>query len=391
MRIGYDGKRAVSNMTGLGNYSRLVIEEIAKSYPKDQLEVYTPKMSENPRIDTIRKLPNVEFRYPAPQSLKGSLWRTFGITTHLRADKIDIFHGLSNELPLNIRSGGVPSVVTMHDVIYRRLPYCYKKIDRALYDFKYGRSCRNADHIIAVSQRTKDDVVELYGVNPDKVSVIYQGCDPQFREKRSDEEIRELRKRLNLPDRYLLQVGTIEKRKNLELTVRALADISPDMKLVVVGRDHHGYKKEILRIAEERGVRNRILFLEGLPFKDLPTLNQAAEIVIYPSRYEGFGIPVLEALESMTPVIAATGSCLEEAGGPDTLYIDPDNVNELVQAIHSILIDPASARMMTAAGKEYARRFHGEEMASRIMDVYNVTIEQFKLNCGSKILPKKDC
>lgn len=387
MRIGYDGKRAVNNMTGLGNYSRLVIEGIAEEFPGDTLLLYTPGQSDNPRLEKIMSFPNIEFRYPAPQGLKGSLWRTYGITNHLRADKVDIFHGLSNELPLNISSSGVPSVVTMHDVIYRRLPECYKRIDRMIYDFKYGRSCRNADHIIAVSQRTKDDVVELYGVDPDKVTVVYQGCDPQFRIQWSAEELRALKKRLDLPERYILQVGTIEKRKNLEVTVRALSNISPDMNLVVVGKDNNGYKQYIERLAARNGVTSRIKFIEGLPFKHLPGVNQAAEIVVYPSRYEGFGIPILEALESSRPVIAATGSCLEEAGGPDSLYIDPENPVEMVQAVHSILSDPAAARMMGEAGKEYARKFHGEAMATKIMEVYENTIENFK----SKILPNKNC
>ena len=380
MIIGYDGKRAVNNMTGLGNYSRLVIEGIAEENPGDTLLLYTPKKGDTPRLDKIRSLNNVEFRYPAPQGLKGSAWRTFGITNHLRADKVDIFHGLSNELPLNIRSGGVPSVVTMHDVIYRRLPECYKPLDRRIYDFKYGRSCRNADHIIAVSQRTKDDVADLYGIDPEKITVVYQGCDPQFRRKWSGEEIAALRKRLNLPERYILQVGTIEKRKNLEITVKALCNISPDMSLVVVGKDHHGYKRYIERLAAESGVTGRIHFIEGLPFRDLPGVNQAAEIVAYPSRYEGFGIPILEALESGRPVIAATGSCLEEAGGPDTLYIDPENPSEMVQAIHAILSDPAAARMMAEAGKEYALRFRGEDMAQKVKNVYESTIENFMRN-----------
>ncbi len=387
MRIGYDGKRAVNNMTGLGNYSRLVIEGIAETYPADTLLLYIPELRDNPRLDKIKSLPNVEFRYPAPQGLKGSLWRTFGITNHLRADKTDIFHGLSNELPLNIRSAGVPSVVTIHDVIYRRLPECYGLIDRKIYDFKYGRSCRNADHIIAVSQRTKDDVVELYGVEPEKVTVVYQGCDPQFGRQWSEDELKALRQRLNLPQRYILQVGTIEKRKNLEVTVRALSNISPDMSLVVVGKESKCYKRYIERLAEESGVTGRIRFIEGLPFKDLPGVNQAAEIVVYPSRYEGFGIPVLEALESRRPVIAATGSCLEEAGGPDTLYIDPDSPVEMVQAIHSILSDPAAARMMGEAGKEYAQQFHAEDMATKIMKVYENTIENYQ----SKIMPNKPC
>ncbi|MDE7109614.1 MAG: glycosyltransferase family 4 protein, partial [Muribaculaceae bacterium] len=237
MIIGYDGKRAVSNMTGLGNYSRLVIESVAEAYPASRLLVYTPKLSDNPRLAGMRSLHNVEFRLPPPQGFKGSLWRSFGITNNLRADKVEIFHGLSNELPLNISSAGIPSVLTMHDVIYRRRPQCYNAIDRLLYDYKYGRSCRNATRIIAVSGRTKDDVVELYGIDPSKIDVVYQGCDASFRHIIPEGDLEAVRRRLLLPQRYVLQVGTIEERKNLELTVRALSSLPADVKLLVVGRD----------------------------------------------------------------------------------------------------------------------------------------------------------
>lgn len=375
MKIGYDGKRAVRNLTGLGNYSRLIIDNMAEAYPADHLLVYTPDMRENPRLETIKARPNVEFRFPAPQGLKGSLWRTFGITNNLKADGVDIFHGLSNELPLNIRSTGIPSVVTVHDVIYRRLPDCYKPFDRLLYDYKYGRSCRNADHIIAVSERTRQDIIEFYNIPPDKITVIYQGCDSQFRKPVSEGDKAEIRNRYHLPERYMIQVGTIEKRKNLGLSVKALNGISPDISLVVVGRDHHGYKKEVERIATEEGVTRRIIWLEGVPFKDLPGLYSGAEVVLYPSRYEGFGIPVLEALECGCPVVAATGSCLEEAGGPDTLYINPDDPNDMIQAVHAILRDPASARLMAEAGRQYARRFRSENMAPKIHALYESLIE----------------
>ena len=364
-------------MTGLGNYSRLVIEEVGRHYPEDKLLIYTPKPSDNPRLNSIRELDNVEFRYPSPQGLKGSLLRTFGITNNLRPDKVEIFHGLSNELPLNIRSSRIPSIVTMHDVIYRRLPWCYRPFDRWMYDYKYGHSCRNADHIIAVSERTKEDVVELYGINPEKITVIYQGCDPQFRRQVTPEETEEIKKLYKLPQRYLLQVGTIEKRKNLELTVRALNGISPDMSLVVVGRDHHGYKSYIQNLAAQLGVEHRIIYLEGLPFNHLPALYTGAEVVVYPSLYEGFGIPVIEALECARPVVAATGSCLEESGGPDTLYVDPKDPNDMVQAVHAILRDPASARQMGLAGRDYVKRFRSENMAPRLMDLYRKVITNF--------------
>ncbi len=380
MIIGFDGKRAVSNMTGLGNYSRLVIERLALENPQDRFLLYTPSLRENPRLETIRSCGNIGFRLPPPQGFKGSLWRTFGITNNLKADKVDVFHGLSNELPLNIRKSGVPSVVTMHDVIYRTMPECYRPVDRKLYDFKYGKACRNADRIIAVSERTKDDVVRFYGIDPDRIDVIYQGCDESFRRIWTPDEIAELRQRLNLPKKYILQVGTIERRKNLELTVRTLPSLPMDVELVVVGRDHHGYKQVIDRIARELGVTQRIRFYAGLDFKDLPGVNQAAEVIAYPSRYEGFGIPVIEGLESMRPVVAATGSCLEEAGGPETLYVDPDSPNDMAAALIAVLRGGREIEDMTAAGKEYAARFDKKLMASSIIRTYEKAIEQFRRN-----------
>lgn len=370
MRLGFDGKRAISNMTGLGNYSRLVIEQLAINSPADSLLVYTPKMKDNPRLDFIKKLHNVEFRLPAPQGFQGSLWRTFGITNNLLPDKVDIFHGLSNELPLNIRKSGVPSVVTMHDVIYLTMPECYKWIDRKIYDFKYGSSCRNADRIIAVSECTKRDVCRFYDIDPEKIDVIYQGCDESFKKVWTESELGALRQRLNLPDRYILQVGTIEKRKNLELTVRALSALPPDVELVVVGKDHHGYKKLIDALALELGVSSRIHYYGRLDFKDLPGVNQRAEVIVYPSRYEGFGIPVLEGLESRRPVVAATGSCLEEAGGDRSLYVNPDSPKDMAAALKALLDGTCDIDAMIDAGKAYATRFDKRIMAEKIKETY---------------------
>ena len=377
MKIGFDGKRAVANMTGLGNYSRLVIERLAEQYPLDSLLVYTPALRPNPRLEPVSRLHNVEFRLPPPQGFKGSLWRTFGITNNLRADRIDIFHGLSNELPLNIRRSGVPSVVTVHDVIYRRMPECYSPVDRFLYDYKYGRSCRNADRIIAVSECTRRDITEYYGIDPQRIDVIYQGCDKSFGRRATSAELDDLRRRLQLPQRYLLQVGTIEKRKNLELTVRALSALPPDIHLVVVGRDRHGYRRYVDRIADELGVTPRVHYYEGLPFSDLPLLNQGAEVIAYPSHYEGFGIPVLEGLESGRPVVAATGSCLEEAGGMDSIYVDPKSPRQMAEAIGSILDGTVDVSAMTAAGKAYAARFGKADMASEIKYTYSRALDAF--------------
>lgn len=374
MRIGFDGKRAVNNMTGLGNYSRLVIESLAEAYPEDSHLIYVPKLKDNARLHKINNLHNIEFRLPPARGFKGSLWRTFGISNNLRSDKVDIYHGLSNELPLNIKSSGVRSIVTIHDVIYRRLPHCYSAIDRLLYDFKYGSSCRNANRIIAISECTKKDVMEYYEVPEDKIDVIYQGCDDSFKQHLPENKLEEERRRLNLPKRFILQVGTVEERKNLEMSVRALSAIPEDVYLVAIGKDRLGYKKKVEQIANEIGVANRVVWRHDISFADLPAVNQLAEAMSYPSRYEGFGIPILEALESETPIVAATGSCLEEAGGEGTIYVDPDNVREWGSALNSILTRQADISRMISLGKQHAAKFSNSSIAERLMGVYEKTL-----------------
>lgn len=413
MKIGFDGKRAVSNMTGLGNYSRLVIEELGKKFrhlrnlqeesrnssgkkaeekepefgmyigdPKKrelekkdwQLLVYTPKMKRNPRLEPLRRLDNVEFRFPPSQGLSGGLWRTFGISNNIKTDGCDLYHGLSNELPLNIRTSGVKSVVTIHDLIYRRLPECYRPIDRFLYDFKYGRSCRNADRIIAVSECTKRDISDIYEIDPEKIDVVYQGCDDIFRVDITPTDIREAKKRLGLPDRYIAQVGTVESRKNLELTLRALSALPKDISLVVVGGDHHGYRQKMQLLAGELGVADRVVWLQGIDFHDLPVVYSQAEVSAYPSRYEGFGIPIIESLECRTPVVAAKGSCLEEAGGEGAIYVDPDSPQEMVQAILQLIEEKGLYDRMTKAGKQHVRKFDNATMADRILSTYRRTL-----------------
>lgn len=371
MKIGFDGKRALSNLTGLGNYSRLVIESLAKSIPETELVVYAPRDNASDRFDKIRGLRNVSLRLPRPDEkrLGGSLWRTWGITSALKHDGISLYHGLSNELPLNISKSGIPSVVTIHDVIYRRLPYCYKPADRIIYDYKYGHSCRNATRIIAVSERTKLDIMEYYSIPGEKIDVVYQGCDDIFRVHHTADEINAILLKYGITSPYIIQVGSIEKRKNAILTVRALSALPTDLNLVLVGR-RTGYLKLILTEAEKLGVAGRIKVCDNVLFQDLPTLYQGAEVAVYPSYYEGFGIPVLEALCSRVACVAATGSCLEEAGGEGALYINPDNANQLAEALKSLITDKNLRSELIVKGLHHASLFHNSDIPGRIMEVY---------------------
>lgn len=376
MRIGLDGKRCVYNMTGLGNYSRLVVESLGETFPDDSLLVYTPGMKSNPRLAGIERLSNVRFRTPENGWKKaGSLWRTWGIAQTLREDSPDIYHGLSNELPLSIKQTHIPSVVTIHDLIFRRMPECYKPLDRILYNYKYRRSCLNADRIIAVSQRTAADIVELYGIPEAKIDVVYQGCDDIFREPRDVEKELRVRKKYGLPEKYLLQVGTIERRKNLELSIRALSALPEGLYLVAVGKGKD-YLGAMRRLAGELGLEERVLFLDNVEFADLPSVCRRAEVILYPSRYEGFGIPVLEGLESGRPVIAATGSCLEEAGGDSAIYVSPDSPREMSEAVSRILNNSDLRSGMIERGYLHASGFRTSELAGKVREVYEKTLSQ---------------
>ena len=378
MKIGFDGKRAAQNFTGLGNYSRYALEALCRYYPREDYRVYIPRDVGNPNLDKVVDASSGAMRKVLPlgafASKLKSLWRVWGVTDALLADGVQVYHGLSNELPLNIRSVSpvVKSVVTVHDVIFRRLPACYPFLDRLIYDFKFRRACRNADHIIAVSECTKRDIVKDYGVSPDKVSVIYQGCDPLYAQAASPERIAEVKAKYSLPDKFIVSVGTIEERKNLLSIVKALLHLPQEIHLVAVGR-RTKYTSLVDRFVAENNLADRVHLLHGVPYEDLPVVYQCADVFAYMSLYEGFGIPLLEALNSHLPVVAATGSCLEEAGGPGSIYVSPFDVCAIAAAVTRCM-QPAVKGKMVADGVEWASRFSMEQFARHTMQCYEALL-----------------
>jgi len=368
MKIGYDGKRAANNLTGLGNYSRSLIEQLANQFPVHQYFIYTPKVKE--KILELPLFAKKNIKVVLPQ--KGSsrlLWRSFGIKKQLLNDEIDIFHGLSHEIPFGIQHTKIKSIVTMHDLIFLRKPQYYQFIDRTIYRLKSEYSCKHADRIIAISEQTKKDIIDLYHTNPEKIDVIYQSCDDSFKTILPKEVKEKIREKYQLPTKYLLYVGTIEARKNLLVLIKALPKINNDIKLVVIGKATD-YTKLVKKEIEKLSLQDRVICLTGLPFADLPSIYQMASIFILPSYYEGFGIPIIEALYGNVPVIAAKGSCLEEAGGPDSLYFSPDDHHELTTKINTVLADEQLQETMKRKGLIYVQRFNSEIVNQQLMDCY---------------------
>ncbi|RYG45715.1 MAG: glycosyltransferase family 1 protein [Chitinophagaceae bacterium] len=366
MNIGYDGKRAAKNLTGLGNYSRWLVGEMAKAYPEHDYLVYAASVKDSPRIKKFLEIPKVFLRPPFTRNF---LWRSIGILKDLVRDKVSVYHGLSHELPLAIHHTNIRSVVTMHDLIFLRYPQHYKYFDRLIYSWKSRNACKHADKIIAISEKTKEDIIEFFHVNPAKIEVIYQSCDDSFKTLLGPAEKKYVRDKYNLPGKYVLYVGTIESRKNLVALVKAFDAMDKEVNMVVVGRKTKYYgivEKEI----NDRNLKSRIRIMENLDFADLPAIYQNAALFVLPSYYEGFGIPVIEALYSGIPVIAATGSCMEEAGGPDSIYIDPDDTNGLAHAMKRVMSDTGLRKEMIEKGLNYVKKFETQALCDKLMSTY---------------------
>jgi glycosyltransferase involved in cell wall biosynthesis len=370
MKIAFDAKRAVQNNTGLGNYSRFVIESLSEYYPDNAYFLFAPRRKANNRLKTLLSRANVAFIFPSGVSKAlSSLWRIFGSKKNIRKNGVEIFHGLSNELPVNVRTTGVKMVVTIHDLIFIRYPEYYRWVDRKIYAWKFRRACLKADVIIAVSKCTKRDIVSFFRIAEEKIKVIYQSCHPDFKCPVSAEKQMQIAEKHRLPKRFILYVGSIERRKNLLLAVKALSRIDEKIHLVAIGKST-SYQLEIEKYAHEAGLEFRLHIKNDFPFEDLPAVYRQASVFVYPSFFEGFGIPVIEALSCSVPVIAATGSCLEEAGGPDSVYVNPLNDAELAVKIREILENKDLAKTMTQRGLEYVKRFDSQKIAGEIMEIY---------------------
>ncbi len=382
IKIAYDAKRAVENMTGLGNYSRLVVATMAALYPDNEYALLAPRRRENPRLDPILMRENVELLTPSTALGRRlpALWRSAGMVGQLASIGADLYHGLSNELPLTAGMAPCATVVTIHDLIWRIVPADYHAIDRRLYELKYSRSARLATRVIAISERTKADMVEMWHIDPDKIDVIYQGCDPAFGRHITTDDRMRVRKAYGLDFRYIITVGTVQTRKNQLLAVKALEGLPEDVRLVIVGRDSRGYADAICSYAAAHRLTDRVVWLEGVPFDELPVLYSAAEFSSYTSRYEGFGIPVIESLTAGTPVIACSGSCLEEAGGPGAIYVGPDDVQAYTQAARDLLEKAYLRDRLADEGKRYVRRFNPRTFAESIMKTYTRALLDFSID-----------
>ena len=375
MNIGFEAKRVFHNKTGLGNYSRDLVRLMSQYFPENNYFLYNPKPSnvtlfEGNGKNIFEKLPTTPF-----YKKYYNLWRQKGIITDLEADKIEIFHGLSGEIPSGLKKKNIKSVVTIHDLIFMRYPHLYSFFDRKIHYFKFKKSAKNADLVIAISEQTKADIITYLKIPAEKIKVIYQGCQDVFKQHYSVEEKQEVALKYNLPQEFLLNVGTIEERKNALTIVKAIKDI--DTKLILIGKKT-AYSDKIKTYIKENNLEEKVIFLKGLSSKELAITYQLATIFVYPSIFEGFGIPIIEALFSKTPVVSTNSGVFPEAGGPNSIYVDPTNVEEMQEAIKQLLKDENLRNEIAAKGLAFVQQFNDDKIAKSIHEIYLKTINSDK-------------
>ena len=343
-KIGYDAKRYFHNKTGLGNYSRTLVQAVKEQRPEVEAMLYDSKSFE----------------------------RTFRLGRKAAAEGCLLFHGLSNELPRDIKKAGIPSVVTMHDVAWRTFPDMYTVFDRRIYDIKYGWSARNATHVVCISQSTKRDVMRFYGVPEERISVIYQPVQQLFYTPTTDEEARRICNR-TLPytkgRESILTVGSINSRKNLMGMVQALEGLPATERplLVVVGNGRE-YRTRVERYIDSHGLRNSVRIETGIhDARTLQALYTRARCLMYPSFYEGFGLPVVEASLQGCPVITSNVSSLPEAAGPAAIQVEPTAVSQMTNALRRLLASDKECRERGEAARQYCMEHFAPERLTRQM------------------------
>jgi glycosyltransferase involved in cell wall biosynthesis len=292
---------------------------------------------------------------------------------HMLPD-VELFHAMEHLL-LPLRSA--PTVLTVHDLIFRHLPAHHKPLNRWYLNLTMPLYCRRAQHIIAVSEFTKRDLVSAYGPSLDKVTVVYEAAAPRFRPQ-PPEILDAIRIRYGLPPRYLIFVGTIEPRKNLTCLLKAFEVVYAERLtdgLVIVGRRGWLYG-DFFSALERSPARDAVVLPGYVADQHLPAMYAGAQALVFPSLYEGFGLPVLEAMACGIPALASSASSIPEVGGEAALYFDPTDTGEMIGAVRRVLRDAALQEEMRIWGLAQAAQFSWERAADETAEVYQRVLAQ---------------
>ncbi|MEK7159899.1 MAG: glycosyltransferase family 1 protein [Patescibacteria group bacterium] len=365
MLIGIDGNEAnVEKRVGIGEYAYELLMQFHKSQISNlKFQIY---LKEQPRVDMLPPTEKWRYKIIGPKKI----WTQFALPVSLfLGKKPDVFFTPSHYAP---RFSSAPTVISVMDLSFIRFPELFAKKD--LYQLKNwtAYSVKNAKKILTISEFSKNDIIKEYEVEPKDIIVTYPGIRENESSKVHNvykaESMKDLNKKFGINKEYILFVGTLQPRKNIEKLIEAFSKIDKDIFLVIVGKKGWLYD-DILKAPQKFGILEKVKFLDFVSDSELPSLYKNALCFVLPSLYEGFGLPVLEAMKNGCPVITSNVSSLPEAGGDAALYFDPENTDEISKTIEKVIEDKNLREEMIKKGYLQVKKFSWEKTAKQTLKV----------------------
>jgi glycosyltransferase involved in cell wall biosynthesis len=367
MKIGVEGRTLQGKRYGVARYLVNLLRNLTQIDLDNEYLVYLSNEIEPLGFNN----PNLDFKIIRMRP--GILWRHMRLPMTMRADGVDLHFSPAYMLPL---VKVCPSIVVVHDITFKVHPEWFSADRRFLFDGIFWREVRRAERIVTVSEHSKKDIVECLTVDPGRVVVIREAADETFRPVQDEEKLSDIRERLGLSEGFIFTVGSIHTRRNLERLIEATAsagrDFGIDPMLLIVGTPApFSPPVDIQGTAQRCGIQDKVIHAPYVSEEDLLLLYNACGLFAYPSLYEGFGLPVIEAMACGTPVVCSNTTSIPEVAGQAVIYFDPTNVEEMADAIGRGLTDHALREELARKGRERASSFSWRRAAEETLAVFN--------------------
>jgi glycosyltransferase involved in cell wall biosynthesis len=368
LRICVDLSAGIHGSAGIGRYTLQLMNGVVAADAESQYTLFYNRPEDAQAPINLQHLPARTIPYSEKE------WRFRTLLAHLLhrpqdslLGQADVFHATNNVLPHLVQ---IRSIFTLYDLAFRLHPATHTRLNRWFLATMMPFFLRKADHVIAISKATARDAMELYNLNQEKITVIYGGITPHFRPVTDERRQQQIRSHYSLPHRFILFVGTLEPRKNLPNLLRAFAAANTgEVKLVIAGKKGWFYQP-IFNLVRELGIEQEVQFLGFVPDEDLPVLYSLAEVFAFPSLYEGFGLPVLEAMACGAPVITSNISSLPEVAGDAAWLVEPSDVQGMRLAIERLVNEPTLRQEFSRRGLVQSSQFSWRRAAEETLDLY---------------------
>ena len=365
MNIGINGLQLGNNYAGLGRYARNLLGNIARIDHKNEYYLFLRK--DNQKIYEVNQenFHTIVYDVLSRNRVKRFLLEQLSIPKVSESKGV---HILFSPGPVLILRGKCKKVFCLHDVRKLLFPMMLKPVDRFYYKIMIRKSLKNADMVFTVSNYSKMDIIRHFHHPEEKIVVTYDAVDENFRRVEQREELRKIREKYKIQDDYILFVGEIMKIKNPLRIIQAYAEISKRIckKLVLAGRPGNAFN-EARALVNRLGIEKDVLFLGWVPDEDLRLLYSSADLFVFPSLYEGFGMPVLEAMACGVPVITSNTSCLPEIGGDAAVYVNPEDIEDISRAILEVHQNKGLQRELVEKGYKQVKLFSWEKTAEHTL------------------------